>query len=98
MGKASQRVQAERRLALVTPAYLRDLAEIEIMNLPRKRGDILGCLQWTDARTGSVRRWIIRIGDRIDRVTMESMDGRRTQSHGWTWILDHLRPYLAGRK
>lgn len=98
MGIASQRVQAERRLALVTPEYLRDLAEIEIMNLPRKQGDPLGCLQWHEFGSGRVRRWVVRIGDRIDRVTLHSPDGRKTRSHGGTWVMDHLRAYIFGRK
>ena len=34
------------------PERIRELAIIEIENLPRKQGDPLGCLQWTDFRTG----------------------------------------------
>jgi len=74
------------------------LAEIETQNLPRKQGDPLGCLQWTDFRTGKVRRWTVRIGDRIDRVTLHIPNEKPTPSHGWTWVMDHLRGYLAGRK
>jgi hypothetical protein len=95
MGKASQRVQAERRMASVDH---RALAEIEIANLPRRQGDALGCLQWTDFRTGKVRRWTVRIGDRIDRVVMCAPDGRTTGSHGWTWVMAHLRGFLCGSK
>lgn len=80
------------------PERIRELAEIEMINLPRKQGDILGSLQWADARTGKVSRWIIRIGDRIDRITMESMDGKRTSSHGWACVLSKLRPHLCGRE
>lgn len=98
MGKASQRVQQERRMTAMTPEVLREIAEIEVQNLPRKPGDALGCLQWTDFRTGRVRRWTVRIGDRIDRITLETPDGRKTASHGWTWAMDHLRGFLAGRK
>lgn len=29
--------------------------------------------------------------------TMESPNGRKTGSHGWSWALDHLRGLLAGR-
>jgi hypothetical protein len=36
--------------------------------------------------------------DRADRITMENPDGRKTGSHGWPWVMTHLRPYLAGRK
>ena len=96
MGIASQKAQRERRDA-EEPERIRELAEIEIQNLPRKQGDALGSLQWTDFRTGRVRRWVFRIGDRADRVTMEATDGRVTGSHGWAWVLTHLRPYLCGR-
>jgi hypothetical protein len=80
------------------PARIRELEEIEIQNLPRRQGDQLGCLQWTDFRTGKVRRWTVRIGNRIDRVTLEAPGGKRTGSHGWTWVMDHLRGYLCGNK
>lgn len=98
MGKASQRVQAAKRMESVTPEYLRDLEEIEIANLPRKQGDAIGSLQWTDYRTGRVRRWTVKIGDRIDRITLHSPDGRKTASHGWSWVMAHLRGFLAGTK
>ena len=75
----------------------RYMAEIEAINLPRKQGDALGSLQWTDFATGKVRRWTVRIGDRTDRITLE-MGGKRTRSSGWTWALNHLRGFLAGRK
>ena len=97
MGKASQRAQAERRMVDL-PERIREQAEWDAQNLPRKQGDALGCLQWTDFRTGRVRRWTVRIGDRVDRITLESPDGRTTGSHGWTWAMDHLRGFLCGRK
>ena len=97
MGLVSQAKQRAKREAGM-PARIRELAEIEIMNLPRKQGDALGSLQWTDFRTGKVRRWIFRIGSRADQVTMHNPDGRGTASHGWTWIMDHLRGHLAGRR
>lgn len=80
------------------PERLREIAEIEAQNLPRKQGDPLGCLQWTDFRSGKVRRWTVRIGDRIDRVTLHAPGGKQTPSHGWTWVMDHLRGFLAGTK
>ncbi len=97
MGLASQAAQRARREAEM-PERMREMAEIDVMNLPRREGDALGCLQWMDFRTGKCRRWIFRIGDRADRVTMEAMDGRRTLSHGWTWVMDRLRGHLAGRR
>ena len=92
MGKASQKVQAERRLAFIDH---RELAEIELMNLPRKQGDALGCLQWADFRTGKVRRWTVRIGNRRDRITVEAPGEHPSKSHGWTWFLTHLRGHLS---
>lgn len=80
------------------PDRVRALAEIEVANLPRGAGDALGCLQWTDYRTGRVRRWVVTIGQRADQVELRSPGGRRSGSHGWTWVMDHLRGYLAGRK
>lgn len=65
MGKASQRVQRAKREADL-PERIRELADIDATNLPRKQGDALGSMQWTDFATGQVRRWTIRIGDRAD--------------------------------
>ena len=76
---------------------IREIAEIEFENLPRKQGDAIGFLQWTDFRTGKVRRWTVKIGERADQITLHSPDGRSTGSHGWTWALNHLRGYLCGR-
>ena len=92
MGKASQRAQAERRMAAIDH---RALEEIEIQNLPRKQGDALGCLQWTDFRTGRVRRWAVRIGNRVNRITVESPGDAPSKSHGWTWFLTQLRGHLS---
>ena len=96
MGKASQRAQAARRMEGYNDR-IREIAEIECENLPRKQGDAIGCLQWTDFRTGKVRRWTVKIGERADQITLHSPDGRSTGSHGWTWALNHLRGYLCGR-
>ena len=95
MGKASQKAQAAKRMELVTPEYLRELREIEIANMPRKQGDPLGCLQWTDYRTGKRRKWIVRIGDRTDRITVESPGEKPSPSHGWTWFFTKLRNHLS---
>ena len=97
MNAARWKADSERREADL-PERLREMAEIDAENLPHKQGDALGCLQWTDFRSGKVRRWTVRIGDRIDRITLHAPDGKRTMSHGWTWILSHLRGYLAGTK
>ena len=94
MGKASQRVQSDRRMADM-PDRICELAEIDAQNLPRKQGDALGCLQWTNFRSGKVRRWTVRIGDRIDRITVESPGEKPSSSHGWTWFLTKLRKHLS---
>jgi hypothetical protein len=97
MNKARWEADRERR-ELEMPERLQYLAEIDAQNLPRKEGDALGCLQWTDFRTGRVRRWTVRIGARMDQVTLHSPDGRSTQSHGWSWVTAHLRGFFCGRK
>jgi hypothetical protein len=97
MGIASQKAQRERREADM-PERMREMAEIAMMNLPRREGDALGCLQWSDFRTGKVRRWVVRIGDRSDRVTLETPEGTATRSHGWTWVMNHLRAKLVGKR
>lgn len=96
---ADARWKADRaRRDIEETERIRQIAEYDVWNLPRKQGDALGCLQWHDFRTGKVRRWTVRIGDRVDRVTLHSPDGRKTRSHGWTWVMDHLRGFLAGTK
>jgi hypothetical protein len=97
MNAARWKADAERREAEMHER-IREIAEWDVQNLPRNEGDAIGCLQWTDFRSGKVRRWTVRIGDRLDRITLESPDGRKTASHGWTWVLAHLRGFLAGRK
>ena len=93
---ASARWEQHRaRMDAAAPAIALDLAEIEAINLPRRQNDPIGSLQWTDFRTGTVKRWTIRIGDRADRMTLHAPDGRATKSHGWTWILSHLRRHLT---
>ena len=94
MGKASQRVQSSRRMEHMAER-LREMAENDVQNLPRKAGDALGCLQWTDFGTGKVRRWTVRIGSRRDRITVEAPGDAPSKSHGWTWFLTQLRKHLS---
>jgi hypothetical protein len=82
------------RRDLEEPEREREMAERRALNLPSDPGDVLGALQWTDA-TGRVRRWVVRIGDRADRITLEIPGGERTGSHGWTWALNKLRKHLT---
>jgi hypothetical protein len=85
-----------RRDAL-QPRLIQKMNRIAAENLPKSEGDALGCLQWTDYRDGQVRRWVVRIGDRADRITVESTanPATRSGSHGWTWFLTRLRKHLS---
>lgn len=89
MAAARWRIDRERRDAEM-PQRIAELQAIEIENLPRKQGDAIGVLQWTDFASGKVRRWTIRIGDRRDRIAVDD----QKQSHGWTWLLTKLRKHL----
>jgi len=96
---ARARWDADRaRRDAAEPARLAEIADIHATNLPRSKGDVLGSLQWTCARSGKVRRWVVRIGSRCDQVTVEAKDGRRSSSMGWARLLNSLRGYLAGTK
>lgn len=92
IGKRSQQVQRERRIAQIDPLELSDL-----LNVPSE-GDIIGSLEYRCFRTGVIKRWTILRGDRTDRVMLRGSDGRQTKPHGWSWVMSHLRGYLAGRK
>lgn len=90
MAKARWTADRARRDAEM-PERIRELAIIEIENLPRNQGDALGCLQWTDFRTGKVTRRIVEIGQRIDQIVIRQPNGTRSRSHGWTWFLEKFR-------
>lgn len=92
MGRKSQGVQRARRIAEVTADDIADALSIPL------HGDAIGSLQWRDFRNGQVRRWTVLRGDRADRVILRCPDGRQTRAHGWTWVMDHLRGFLCGRK
>lgn len=77
------------------PERIRELATIEAENLPRKPGDMLGSLQWADARTGKVRRWVVRIGKRRGQITLEPPGQTATNSRGWSTTLTQLRKHLV---
>ena len=97
MAAARWKRDRERRDADL-PERLIEMAEIEATNLPRKKGDAIGSLQWTDFRTGKVTRWTLRIGDRCDRYTVHSPDGRCSKfSHGLTWFLAKVRKVILCR-
>lgn len=94
MAEARWKLDRKRRYAEM-PLLIRELAEIEIQNLPRKQGDPLGCLQWTCFRTGKVTRRVIRIGDRIDRITVDLPSGKKSKYHGWTWLFTEMRKAIC---
>lgn len=94
MAAARWKLDRARRDAEM-PERIREFEEIAVQNLPRKQGDPLGCLQWTDFRTGKVRRWTVRIGNRRDRITVEAPGDAPSKSHGWTWFLTQLRKHLS---
>lgn len=73
------------------PVRLLEMALAEARNLPCREGDAVGILEWTDLREGQKRRWVIRIGDRADRYTAHSPDGRHTPPRGLTWLFNKLR-------
>ena len=93
---AAARWQKDRaRRDAEMPDRLAEMREIEIQNLPRNPGDIRGCLQWTDYATGRTRRWLVRIGDRRDQITIAAPAGTPTKSHGWAWFFSNLRKHLC---
>jgi len=94
MAAARWEIDRQKRDAEM-PERIREMAEWDAINLPRKQGDALGCIQWSDFRSGKVRRWTIRIGDRINRITVESPGEKPSASHGWTWFLAKLRGHLS---
>ena len=75
-----------------------ELSIIEAENLPRRPGDAVGVLQWTDLSTGQVRKWTLRIGDRKDRLLVCSPDGRVSTSHGLSFIFNSLRSKIIKSK
>ena len=96
---ADARWKAERaRRDSEMPGRIAYLQEIEALNYPRKTGDAIGCLQWTDYRTGKITIRIIEIGSRRDQIVVRQPDGTRSRSHGWTWFLDHLRNTICQHK
>jgi hypothetical protein len=97
MNKARWDADRARRDAEM-PERILELAMIEMENLLHKLGDPLGCFQWSDFRSGKVRRWVVRIGNRSNQVTLETPGGKRTVSHGGTWVMNHLRSWIFGHK
>lgn len=80
------------------PRRLFEMALADSINLPRRPGDPTHGVQITDFATGEVFRWVAEIGPRRDQVVFRAHSGARSKPSGWTWFLDHLRPYLCGNK
>jgi hypothetical protein len=78
------------------PERIRELAEIEIQNMPHRPVGAVGCLQYHDFATGKVARWTVEIGDRSDRRVLRSPDGRRSRSSGWSFLLRCVRMVILG--
>lgn len=93
MGRESQRVQAERRMADITPEFLMDLAA----NPPLHAGDCIGTLEWRNHLTGRLTRWAVLRGDRINNYQLRSPDGRASKPHGMAWILEKVRHVILTR-
>lgn len=94
MGRASQATQRAKR-DLDLPERIRELAEIDAQNLPRKQGDVLGYFQYTDLVSGQTRRWTVKIGQRQDQITFQTAHSIITQSMGWTQFFSKLRKHLT---
>lgn len=77
------------------PARVREMMEIRAMNYPCNPGDVLGTLQWVDAYDGKVRRWVVRIGQRRDQITLEFPGQDRSRSTGWSSALVQIRKHIV---
>ena len=93
MAKARWDADRARRDA-EEPERIRELAAHPLI----QQGDAIGVLEFRCIPSGLVRRWRVLRGDRVDRVILETPDGRRSKSHGWTRILNSLRGVFAGTK
>ena len=93
MGKASQLVQAARRMAEMTPEILMDLAS----NPRYSEADSLGSITWHNHRTGRVTKWIVERGPRLNNYRLRSPDGRKSKPHGMAWLLEKMRAVILRR-
>jgi hypothetical protein len=73
------------------PARLREMELARILGEgPPEPGEYIGTLQWSD-RSGTVRRWTVRRGERAGSIRIDGVAKPRTM----TWLLDRLRRHLA---
>ena len=94
MGKASQKMQSERRMAEITPEVLRDME----VNPPLTEGDCLGSLTWHNHRSGRITRWGVERGPRSNNYRLRSPDGRKSRPHGMAWLLTKIRMIILRRR
>ena len=90
MGEKSQAVQHARRILEVTPEMLMDMAA----NPPPRPGDPIRVLEWRNIQTGSILRWTVLRGPRVNNYVLRTPDGRKSSPHGMAWILEHIRKIL----
>lgn len=83
MGKASQRVQAERRMAGPKPVY------------PPMRGDLLLVERVTNPIQGCSVEYIIRMGKRLNGIEVWSFGRRLPKVGTWTKFFDLRRRRMA---
>jgi len=84
MGKASQRVQAERRLADGPREDCRP-----------QEGEAFASVTVHNFQSGDVMRFVLRRGDRSNNFAVSNPSGESSKAHGWAWFLDRLRVRLA---
>jgi len=93
MGKRSQEVQHERRMADLGPDW-----ELEITANPHYReGDSLGSLTWHNHRSGRITKWVVERGPRLNNYRLRAMDGRKSKPHGMAWMLEKIRAVILRR-
>lgn len=90
LGKISQRRQRERREVEITQEFLANLASAQ----PCGEGSAVGSIEIRNFLTGGIRRWTLVRGHRKDQYALRAPDGRASQPHSATWIMDHLRGRL----
>ena len=90
MGKKSQAAQREIRESSIT-----DYDRMEMQaNPPFGTGDALGSIEVRSFVTGTVSRWTVLRGRRINNYRLRTPDGRTSKDHGMAWIVTKLRPLL----
>lgn len=87
LGKRSQAVQRERRMAAIDAEDLAAILTTPVMC----DGTPIGSFQWQDFRTGKIRRWTVLRGNRRNNYRLRTPDGRQSLAHGLAWCLAKVR-------